>query len=171
MKALLAFAGVVALTLLVRTATAQTRPDFSGVWKPNDAVGATAPAPPTPPPPPPVGAPPPPPPRTLSLTITQSASELRIDRRVDAAGRELVYTFTYKLDGSESVNQMGSLVFKAKATWDGAAIVLSSVPFVGDKPIGQLKEIYRLEGEQLVIETTRETPTGTFTTKTAHRKN
>jgi hypothetical protein len=176
MKALHAFAGVVALMLFANVTAAQTKPDFSGVWKPID-MAATTPTPPPPPPPPPLPPPtggpppPPPPPRTLSLTIAQSPSELKIDRRVDGVGRELVYTFTYKLDGSESVNQMGSLVFRTKASWDGAALVLSSVTFVEDRPIGQVKDVYRLEGEELIVETTRQTPSGTFTTKSAHRKS
>ena len=171
MKRMYAFVGLVAVTILVSLTAAQTRPNFSGVWKPIDA-GVSTPAPPVPPsPPPPQGPPPPPPPRTLSLTIVQSPSELKIDRRVDGAGRELVYTFTFKLDGSESVNQMGSIVFRTKASWDGPALVLAAVTSVDDKPLGQLKEVYRLEGDELIVESTRQTPGGTFTAKTAHQKN
>jgi len=174
MKRMHAFVSLVAVMILVSLTAAQTRPDFSGVWKPIDA-GVSTPAPPVPPPPPPSERtpppPPPPPPRTLSLTIAQSPSELKIDRRVDGAGRELVYTFTFKLDGSESVNQMGSIVFKTKASWDGPALVLASVTSVEDKPLGQIKEVYRLEGNELIVESTRQTPAGTFTAKTAHRKN
>ena len=163
--------GVVAIMILAGAAAAQTRPDFSGVWKPIDVGVSTLTAPAPPPPPPPDGPPPPPPPRTLSLTIAHSRSEMKIDRRVDSAGRELVYTFTFKLDGSENVNQMGSIDFRTKASWDGDALVLNAVTSVGDKPIGQLKEVYRLEGGELVIETTRQTPAGTFTSKAAHRKS
>jgi len=172
MKARHVFAeSLVALLFLTTAIAAQTRPDFSGVWKPIDA-GVSTPTPPVPPPTPAGGPPPPPPPpRTLSLTLTQSPSELKIDRRVDAAGRELVYSFTFKLDGSESVNQMGSAIFRTKASWDGAALVLAAVTSVGDKPIGELKEVYRLEGEELIVETTRHTLGGTFTSKAAHRKN
>ena len=171
MKRMHAFISLVAVVMLVSWTAAQTRPDFSGVWKPIDA-GVSTPTPPVPPPPPPSGPPPPPPPpRTLSLTIAQSPSELKIDRRVDGAGRELVYSFTFKLDGSESVNQMGAIVFRTKASWDGPALVLAAVTSVEDKPLGQLKEVYRLEGDELIVESTRQTPAGTFTAKTAHRKN
>lgn len=171
MKRMSAFVGLIAVGMLVSLTAAQTRPNFSGVWKPIDA-GVSTPAPPVPPaPPPPEGPPPPRPPRTLSLTIAQSPSDLKIDRRVDGAGRELVYSFTFKLDGSESVNQMGSVVFRTKASWDGPALVLAAVTSVGDKPIGQLKEVYQLEGDELIVESTRQTPVGTFTAKTAHRKN
>jgi hypothetical protein len=174
MKRMYAFVGLIAVMMLASLTAAQTRPNFSGVWKPVDA-GVSTPTPPVPPPLPPSAAggppPPPPPPRTLSLTIAHSPSELKIDRRVDSGGRELVYIFTFKLDGSESVNQMGSVVFRTKASWDGPALVLAAVTSVGDKPIGQLKEVYRLEGDELIVESTRQTPGGTFTAKTAHRKN
>jgi hypothetical protein len=174
MKAPHVFVGVVVVLMLVGATAAQTRPDFSGVWKPVDA-GVSTPTPPVPPPLPPSAAggppPPPPPPRTLSLTIAHSPSELKIDRRVDSGGRELVYSFTFKLDGTESVNQMGSIVFRTKASWDGPALVLAAVTSVGDKPFGQVRDVYRLEGDELVIETTRQTPAGTFTSKNAHRKS
>lgn len=163
--------GACVVTIVATAIGAQTRPDFSGVWKPVDNAGATAPAPP-PPPPPPGGdpPPPPPPPRTISITIAQSATEMRVERRVDISGRELVHNFTYKLDGTESGNQMGSLLLKAKAAWEGDALVLSSVASVEDKPLGQLKEVYRLEHGDLVVESTRHTPAGVMTARTVHRK-
>ncbi len=149
---------------------AQTRPDFSGVWKPVDSAGATAPASAPPPAPPGGGPPPPPPPRTIALTIVQSATELRIERRADAGGREVIYDFTYKLDGTESGNQMGSTLLKTKAAWERDALVLSSVASVEDKPLGQLKEVYRLENGNLVVESTRYTPAGVMAARTVHRK-
>jgi hypothetical protein len=109
MKRAYATAGyLLALTLLATVTAAQTRPDFSGVWKPVESPGSASPPLPLPqpdgPPPPP---PPPPPPKTVSTTIVQSATELIIDRRVEIEGRETVYTFVYNLDGTESVNQRG----------------------------------------------------------------
>ena len=157
---------VVALMMLVGSTAAQSRPDFSGVWTPVDTA-----VPPVPPPPPPGGPPPPPPPpRTLSTRIAQTATDFKVERRVDTNGREMVYTFNYKFDGSETVNQMGSIVLRTRASWDGGALVLSSVATVEDKPIGQIKDVYRLEEGELVIETTRQTSAGTFTAKAAHRK-
>lgn len=151
---------------------AQTRPDFSGVWKPVDSAGAAAPAPPPPPPAPPGGGPPPPPPppRVLAVTITQSAAEMRVQRRADAGGRELIYDFAYKLDGTESVNQMGSILFRTKATWEGDTLILSSAVSSGEKTLGQLKEIYGLEDGALVVEATRQMPAGTSESRTVHRK-
>ena len=162
---------LLAMMLLATVTAAQTRPDFSGVWTPVGSPGSAAP--PLPPPPPGGGPPPPPPPpRTVSTTIAQSATELKIDRRVEIDGRETVYTFVYNLDGTESVNQMGPMVFRTKATWDGAALVLSSVISTGEntRTFGESKEIYRLENGELIVETTRQTPAGTFTSKGVNRK-
>ena len=164
--------GACVVMVVASAIRAQTRPDFSGVWKPLDSGTATAPAPPPPPPAPPGGGPPPPPPppRTIALTIVQSATELRIERRADAGGREVVYNFTYKLDGTESGNQMGSILLKTEAAWEGNALVLSSVVSVEDKPLGQLKEVYGPENGDLVVESTRHTPAGVMTAQTVHRK-
>jgi hypothetical protein len=159
---------LLALTLLAPVTAAQTRPDFSGLWKPVDSPGGTSPS--LPPPQPNGPPPPPPPPRTVSTTIAQSATELRIDRRVEIEGRETVYHFVYNLDETESVNQMGPMVFRTKATWDGAALVLSSVISSGGKTVGESKDIYHLENEELIVETTRKIPAGTFTAKGVNRK-
>ena len=148
--------------LTVVAAVAQAGPDFSGLWKPGDAVS-------TPLPPPTPGGPPPPP-RTVSTSLTQSATELKVDRRVEMDGRETVQTFVYKLDGAESVNQMGPLVFRTKAAWDGAALVLSSVISIDGKAMGESRDVYRLENGQLIVETRRQTPAGTFTARGVNTK-
>ncbi len=157
--------GLVAVTAVVAAiAEAQNRPDFSGLWKPIEAASTSTPLPA----PRPDG--PPPPPRTVSTTIMHSATELKMDRRVEMAGRETVHPFIYKLDGTESVNQMGPLLFRTKATWDGAALVLMSVISVDDKPIGESRDVYRLEKGDLIVETERKTPAGTFTSRSVNRK-
>lgn len=108
-----AYAAAAVVLVLTRLAAAQIRPDFSGVWKPVDtSIGTSTPVPAPPPGGPP---PPPPPPRTISTTIAQSASELKVDRRAESGGREVVYNFVFKLDGTESVNQMGPIVFRTTA--------------------------------------------------------
>jgi hypothetical protein len=152
-----------AMVVLAAIAAAQGRPDFSGLWKPGGSVSAPLP-PPTP------GGPPPPP-RTVSTDITQTATELKVDRRLEMDGRETVQTFVYKLDGTESVNQMGPLMFKTKAAWDSAALVLSSVISVDGRAMGESTDVYRLDNGQLIVETTRQTPGGTFTARSVNTKN
>jgi hypothetical protein len=107
----------------------------------------------------------------VSITIAQSATELKVERRAEMGGRETVHNFIYRLDGTDSVNQMGPLVFRTKAAWDGAALVLTSVITAGDRPIGDSKEVYRLENAALMVEGSRKTPAGTFTWKTVHAKS
>jgi hypothetical protein len=145
---------------------AQARPDFSGQWMPLEDSGPL----PAPPSPKTGGPPPPPPPRTLSVTISMSALEMKIERRVDG-GREAVLTSTYKLDGTESVNQSGAVVSRTTAAWDGNSLVLSSVLIVADKPLGKSTETYRLENGDLVVDTSRAVPAGTFTSRTIHKKS
>ena len=96
---------------------------------------------------------------------------MKLDRLVETGGREAVYTFVYKLDGTESVNQMGPLTFRTTANWDGARLVLSSKVSADEKEIGTSTEVYQLEEEQLVVETTRQAPAGKFTSRTVHRKS
>lgn len=156
---------LLALTVLTTVTATQTRPDFSGIWKPVEGPTSTS----SPLPPPKPGGPPPPP-RTLSTTIAQSATELRVDRRVERDGGEAKITFIYKLDGTESLNQMGPIVFRTKAAWDGAALVLSSVISTDERTIGESRDIYRLENGELIVETTRQTPAGTFTSRDVNKR-
>ena len=141
---------------------AAQKPDFSGTWIPGDA-GKPAPPPST-------QAGPPPPPRTLSLTITHSPAEMKIDRRMDTAGRETTSTFIYKLDGSKNVNQMGPLVFDTTAEWQGEKLVLSSNVSADGSQIGTLREVYGIDNGDLIVETTRSSPAGVFSSRTVHKK-
>jgi hypothetical protein len=93
-----------------------------------------------------------------------------VDRELETAGRSVVNSFVYKLNGTESANQMGPLVFKTKATWEGSTLVLSSAVSTGGNAIGDLRETYRLETGELVVETTRKTAAGTASARTVHRK-
>lgn len=155
--------GVVALSFTI--AVAQARPDFSGVWTPVH-VSDSRPAPTAP-----AGGPhPPPPPRTLSATITQSATEIKLERLMETAGGESTVTFVYKLDGTESVNRMGPIEFRTTAAWDADALVLSSVASAEGNHLGELREVYTLENGALIVESVRNAPVGTFRSKTVHKK-
>ena len=150
------------LMFVVATAAsrAQARSDFSGEWRPIDRDT----------PPPPTGGGPPPPPRTLSITVTQTSDALKIARRVESDGHEAVYNFTYKFDGTESVNQMGPLVFYTRGSWEGGSLVLASDVSVEDRRIGTLRESYTLTEGKLTIDTIRTGPAGTIKDKTVHER-
>ena len=152
---------------LASVGAAQSRPDLSGTWVPIDN---TTTAPPLPPSLPDGAPPPPPPPRTLSLSITQSQTQLTVDRRVEAAGQESLDSATYTFDGRETMRQMGVLAFRTRAAWDGDRLVLSSTVSHEGNAIGELKETYRLVDANLVVDSTRRSAAGTFTAHTVHAR-
>jgi hypothetical protein len=163
-------AGCLLVAAITATAAiAQTRPDFSGVWKP---VQAAAPprrmadlppdAAPLPKMPPPV--------RMQSITIVQSASELKVEQRWEQGDREDGQTFVYKLDGTESVNKVRRLVYRTTAMWKGDALVLTSeVPMEG-QPDWRITDVYRIENGGLVIQNTTVNSRGTFSGKRAYTR-
>jgi hypothetical protein len=65
---------------------------------------------------------------------------------------------------------MEAIVFTTKATWEDGALVLSSVASVEGKTIGKFKDVYRLQNDELILETTRQTAAGTFTSRGTHRR-
>jgi hypothetical protein len=102
-----------ALVVALAVAGYAQKPDFSGTWTPEPAADAAAA---------PaggggggrgMGGP---------MTVTQSATELKIERQ----GRNGAQTTTYKLDGSESDVQMGQMTAKASAKWDGSKLVITT---------------------------------------------
>jgi hypothetical protein len=95
---------------------------------------------------------------------------MKVDRQVESNGREVVQNFIYKLEGTESVNQIGPIVLRTTATWNDAALELSSEFFADEKKIGELSEVYRLVNGELVIDSTRQTSAGTLKANTVHRK-
>lgn len=151
------------LTFAVATALseAQGRPDFSGEWRP---VSGDTPAQQR------RGGGPPPPPQTISIAVAQTSEALKITRRVESDGHEAVYNFTYKLDGTESVNQMGPLVFYTRGSWQGASLLLASDVSVEERRLGTVEETYTLEDGKLTIATVRTGPAGTMKDKTVHER-
>jgi hypothetical protein len=65
---------------------------------------------------------------------------------------------------------MGVMSFRTRTSWDGDGLVLTSVASLEGNAIGEVKETYRLADGQLVVETVRTTPAGTFTGRTVHTR-
>ena len=143
----------------------QAKPDFTGTWKVSAQPEAFTPPPPPPPPPPPGGGfappPPPPPPRTIELTIAQTATELRIDRRMTLGDETALYATVYKLDGSETTNQTGPISAASTVAWEGSKLVIASVLSFEDRKLGEAREAFSVEGDRLIVDYTRTTPRGT----------
>ncbi len=127
---LLAFAAAVVLPF---TARAQTKTDFSGTWTldaaKSDAPGGRGGRGPQGP-----------------VTIKQTASEITIGQA------------TYKLDGSESVNQLqgrgGMVEAKSKAHWDGPKLVIETTRDVGGNMVTSTEtRSLSADGKEMTVET------------------
>ena len=98
------------------------------------------------------------------LTINQTATEITIGM------------LTYKLDGSESVNQVqgrgGMQEVKGRAKFDGANLVIESTRDFGGTAITS-KEIRTLGagGKEMTVQTTRSTPQGDVSFKQIYTKS
>lgn len=79
-------------------------------------------------------------------------------------------TVTYRLDGSAQNVAMGQGQATAKATWDGGTIVVETTR---QTQMGAFttKTVYAMEGEYLVVSNTTQTPNGEITRKQYYRKS
>jgi len=142
-------------------ARAQSKPDFSGTWTLDTAKSD-------------------PPPQGRggggggggSVTIKQTGTELTIT----SEGRQGPQTMTYKLDGSESSNQVmgrgGAQTVKSTAKWDGAALAIETTRDFQGTAI-TTKEMRRLDngGKEMVVESTTQTPQGEMKRKVVYTKS
>jgi hypothetical protein len=153
-------AAMVAAVVIPFTARAQGKPDFSGTWTLDTAKSDPAPQ----------G-------RgggggAASVTIKQTGAELA----VTSEGRQGPQTMTYKLDGSESTNQVmgrgGAQAVKSTAKWDGASLVIETTRDFNGMTITS-KEVRRLDngGKEMHVETTTQTPQGEQKRKVVYTKS
>lgn len=152
----------IAVVILPFVGHAQSKPDFSGTWTLDTAKSDPAPQ----------G-------RgggggggAATLTIKQTATELS----VMSEGRQGPQTLTYKLDGSESTNQMmgrgGATPAKSTAKWDVSSLVIETTREFNGMSI-TTKEVRRLDngGKDMIVETTTQTPNGEQKRKTVYTKS
>ncbi len=134
----------IGLALLVgAVAFAQAKPDFSGTWAPDPAAEAGAGA---------RGA------RGGGMmgggpmTVTQTANELIVERTMGQATIKMVY----KLDGTESVNEMAGRGAAMKSTsvakWDGARLVITTKSEGRQGPVERVQTWYLNPDGTLTIE-------------------
>jgi hypothetical protein len=107
-----------------------------------------------------------------TITITQTATELTIERETQAGVQKTVY----KLDGTESVNAGGrGGEVKSTSKWDGAKLVTKSSRSMtnqaGEAMTIETEEVRSLEadGTMLVVTTTK-SQMGEQTRKTVFKK-
>jgi len=145
--------------LIPGLAAAQAKPDFSGTWALDVAksdmgmgrAGRAATAM-----------------RTVTLVLRQTKTQLSIERR---AG-DRPETAVYKLDGSESVNQLpnGGEV-KSTTTWAGATLVTKSVTVIGGVTV-ETNDVRSLsaDGKVMTLDNTRHTGRGEVKQKLVYNK-
>jgi len=163
MKRTLALVTALAVVLAVGV-MAQGKTDFSGSWK-RDATrsdtpqmgrggpGGGAPA------------------GDVTLTITQTASEITFERKTGENTQKGVY----KLDGSEStITSPRGGEIKAKVNWEGANLVIAATQTMnmgGNEMTSTSKETWSLGADgAITVQSTRTTPRGEMTSKTVYTK-
>jgi hypothetical protein len=152
---------IVAAVVIPFTARAQSKPDFSGTWTMDASKSDPAPQ----------G-------RGGgggggggSVTIKQTATDLAIT----SEGRGGPQTMTYKLDGSESTNQVmgrgGAQEVKSKAKWDGSSLVIDTTRDFQGMSI-TTHEVRKLDagGKEMTVEMTTQTPQGEQKRKVIYTK-
>jgi len=102
----------------------------------------------------------------MQMTIKQTPAALTIESMAGPGGTQ---TLTYKLDGSESTNTVGPGEAKSKATWDGAKLTITTTQDFNGNSI-QTKDVYSMDGANLVRQNTRTTPNGDVTRKVVYTK-
>ncbi len=111
-------------------------------------------------------------PAQVELTISRKDATMTMERRVG----NRVQTFIYRLDGSESVSEAGTLTRRARSRWNGPRLVTEGTHTIttpGSEVSIGFTETIELDADGVLhIETTREAqpPTRqTYTGKTGRR--
>jgi hypothetical protein len=166
--ALIVGVALAALVVLPAPTRAQAKADFSGTWIFDAARSDPAP---------PVGR------RggggrgggggvATSLSVTQTATQITIDRTMSQGATSGVY----KLDAGESTNSLGDVFLsRSKVSWDGAKLVITTRKDMGLGPNGPLseesKEVFSLDGGVLtIVATTRIAPASEQTRKLVYNR-
>ena len=168
-RAILVTVALAAFVALPAAAWAQAKPDFSGSWTMDAAKSDPAPA---------ArggagagggggrggggrggGIP-------MQMTIKQTAATLTVESMAGQGGTQ---TLVYKLDGTESTNTMGPAEAKSKAVWDGAKLTITTSQSFNGNAV-ETKDVYSMDGANLVRENTRTGPNGPMTRKVVYTK-
>jgi hypothetical protein len=141
-----AIGAVVCLALALQAAAfAQTRPDFSGTWRFNQAkssqdIAGNTPIVPFP----------------SQLVVKQTATELQVD---GSSVRQQPTSAVFKLDGSKvSIKAPSGITETGEAKFEGSNVVITSRRSF-TSPLGEtvvdFKEVWTINGNVLTIEKTR----------------
>ena len=145
MKHVATVAGVCLALALQAAASAQTRPDFSGTWRFNQAksspnIAGNTPIVPFP----------------SQLVVKQTPTELHVE---GTSVRQQPTSAVFKLDGSKvSIKAPSGITETGEAKFEGSSVVITSRRSF-TSPLGEtivdFKEVWTLSGNTLTIEKTR----------------
>ena len=152
--------GLTLVLSLVSATFAQTRPDFSGTWRFNQAKSSPGTAGNTPN----IAFP-------SQLLIKQSAADLYVNA---TSVRQAPLSATYKLDGSKvTVEAPRGITEVGDAKFEGASLVINTRRSF-TSPLGEtvitFKEVWTLNGNVLTIEKTRIEEGDSFSEKGVYDK-
>ena len=152
-KLLLIFAAVI-----FSSAIFAQGPNFSGSWKLNDSkstLGAEFSMAPK------------------EVIITQNGNDMSVEKHSEFQGQAMVNTDKYTLDGKECTNTMfQEMQKKSTCGWsdDKASLKVVSKMSMGDGGDITINEVYKLDGENLVIESTANSSYGDLIEKMVYEK-
>ena len=136
---------VLATAVVVMGLAAQTPPNLSGTWRPQNPMSGQA--------------------NPFEFTITQTADSVTI--RTPLSNPESV---TLKLTGEESRTQIGggqggagAATVASRAQWEGSKLVVMSAVTGGRGGPGSARQAYSLTGDTLTLETSNSLPDGSMT--------
>jgi hypothetical protein len=152
--------GITFVLVLASATFAQTKPDFSGTWRFNQAKSTPGTAGNTPN----IAFP-------SQLVIKQSAADLYVNA---TSVRQAPFTATYKLDGSKvTVEAPRGITELGDAKFEGSSLVINTRRSF-TSPLGEtvitFKEVWTLNGNVLTIEKTRIEEGDSFSEKGVYDK-
>jgi len=112
--------------VLPLAADGQNAIDFSGTWKMDPARSESAHQAV------PIGP--------VTLVITQTATELRIETRRSEPDRSAIHSesLTYKLDGSETTTAADGATIKCRASWEGSKLITATTRNIQESTVTTL---------------------------------
>jgi len=132
---------LVLAAFVVMSGRAQTPPNLSGTWRPQDPMSGQA--------------------NPFEFTITQTADSVTI--RTPLGNPESV---TLKVNGDETRTSggQGAVTVASRATWEGSTLVVTSAISGGRGGPSSVRQAYSVSGGTLTLETRNSLPDGTLTT-------
>lgn len=120
-----------AVATLAATASAQSKPNFTGAWKLNVNKSDFGPLPA---------------PDSETDNFNQTDAGIKDSVSANSQQGKQDYVLTYNFDGSETVNTPGGLEIKSKTKWEGPALTITSKLKFQDQDV-DVKDVWTLSAD------------------------